>query len=759
MMSHSTLPNSMWGEALKTAVHIINKVPTKSIKKTPYELWTNRKPSLKYMHIWGCPAEVKVYNPHERSLDSRTVSGYFIGYPERSRGYRFFCPSHSMRIVEFDRAFFLEDGRISGSTIKNFVFEESQEDVITPHQEYIEGGNDNPHRETEVYLPQAVPMRSNIQRKRVPPQELSDVHPQEQPTVQPVMDQFIDEPHEGQQATLRRSSRERRPTISSDYYVYLAGEDLSQRSNDPSTFSQAINCVDSSHWLNAMKDELVSMDRNQVWDNVELPSGKRPIGCKWIYKTKLNPDGSIERYKARLVAKGFTQREGIDYYETYAPVSSKDSLRIVMALVAHFDLELHQMDVKTAFLNGELNEEVYMQQPQGFEIKGKEHMVCKLKRSIYGLKQASRQWYFKFNEVIMKYGFKENIVDQCIYLKKGGSAWILLVLYVDDLLLASTNLSLLTETKNLLSQNFDMKDMGEAHYVIGIEIHRDRTLGILGLSQRSYISNVLHRFLMENCAPGKAPIVKGDKLRKLEGPHSDTERLTMKEKPYAAVVGSLNYAQTCTRPDLAFVTRYLGRYQSDPGLSHWQAAKKVLRYLQGTKNLMLTYKRTKQLEIVGFSDSDYAGCLDSRKSTSGYIFMLTGGAVSWSSKKQKTVAASTMEAEYIACFHTTSQAVWIRNFISHLGVVDSIKKPLKIYCDNEASVKFSNNNKSSSACKHMEVKFLIVKERIRDQLVSIEHIGTEEMLADPLTKALPPSTYSGHVSKMGLASNLSDIVD
>ena len=459
------------------------------------------------------------------------------------------------------------------------------------------------------------------------------------------------------------------------------------------------------------------------------------------------------------MAKGFTQREGIDYYETYAPVSSKDLLRIVMELVAHFDLELHQMDVKTAFLNGELNEEVYMQQPQGFEIKGKEHMVCKLKRSIYGLKQASRQWYFKFNEVIMKYGFKENIVDQCIYLKKSGSAWILLVLYVEDILLASTNHSLLRDTKNLLSENFDMKDMGEAHYVIGIEIHRDRTLGILGLSQRSYISNVLQRFLMENCAPGKAPIVNGDKLRKLEGPHLDNERLTMKEKPYAAVVGSLNYAQTCTPLDLAFVTGYLGRYHSDPGLSHWQAAKKVLCYLQRTKNLMLTYRRTKQLEIVGFSDSDYAGCLDSRKSRSGYIFMLVGGAVSWSSKKQKTVAASTMEAEYIACFHTTSQVVWIRNFISHLGVVDSIKKPLNIYCDNEASVKFSNNNKSSSACKHMEVKFLIVKERIRDQLVSIEHIRTEEMLADPLTKALPPSTYSGYVSKMGLESNLSDIVD
>ena len=209
-----------------------------------------------------------------------------------------------------------------------------------------------------------------------------------------------------------------------------------------------------------------------------------------------------------------------------------------------------------------------MQQPQGFEVKGKEHKVCKLKKSIYGLKQASRQWYFKFNEVIISFGFKENIVDQCIYLKESGSEWILLVLYVDDILLASTSLSLLRETKDFLSNNFDMKDMGEAHYVIGIEIHHNRSLGMLGLSQKSYISSVLKRFLMENCAPGKAPIVKRDKLRKLQGPQSDSERLAMKDKPYAALVGCLNYAQTCTRLDLAFVTGYLGRYQSDLGLSH-----------------------------------------------------------------------------------------------------------------------------------------------------------------------------------------------
>lgn len=258
---------------------------------------------------------------------------------------------------------------------------------------------------------------------------------------------------------------------------------------------------------------------------------------------------------------------------------------------------------------------------------------------------------------------------------------------------------------------------------------------------------------MENCAPGSAPIVKGEKLRKLQGPETDQERLAMKDKPYAVVVGCLNYAQACTRPDLSFVTGYLGRYQSDPGFSHWQAAKKVLRYLQGTKDLMLTYRRSDHLEIVGFSDSDFAGCIDTRKSTSGYVFLLAGGAISWSSTKQKTVAAFTMEAEYIACYMASSQAIWLRNFITYLRVMNSIEKPIKIYCDNEAAVKFSNNNKSSSACKHMEIKFLIVKERIRDHLVSIEHIGTDHMLADPLTKALPPGTYKGHVLKMGLVSS------
>jgi hypothetical protein len=241
--------------------------------------------------------------------------------------------------------------------------------------------------------------------------------------------------------------------------------------DDPTSYKGAMMSENLKRWLEAMEDELSSMSSNGVWDLVEILNEAKKVGCKWIYKTKYDSKGKIERFKARLVAKGFTQREGIDYTETFSPISKKDSFRIVMTLIAHYDLELHQMDVKTVFLNGDLQENVYMTQPEGFVVEGKEHMGCKLKKSIYGLKQASRQWYLKFDEVIKKFGFIENQVDNCIYVKIKGSMFIILVLYVDDILLACSDKNLLHETKGFLSSNFDMKDLGDTSYVLGIEIH------------------------------------------------------------------------------------------------------------------------------------------------------------------------------------------------------------------------------------------------------------------------------------------------
>ena len=335
-------------------------------------------------------------------------------------------------------------------------------------------------------------------------------------------------------------------------------------------------------------------------------------------------------------------------------------------------------------------------------------------------------------------------------MKVSGSKFIFLVLYVDDILLATNDLGLLHQTKKYLSKNFEMKDMGEATYVIGIEIFRDRSQGLLGLSQKTYINKILERFNMEKCLAGVVPIQKGDKFNAMQCPKNELEREQMRNIPYASVVGSLMYAQTCTRPDISFAVGMLGRYQINPGLDHWKATKKILRYLQGTKNHMLTYKRSDHLKVIGYSDSDFAGCVDTRKSTFGYLFLLAEGAISWKSAKQSVIAASTMEAEFVACFKATIHGLWLRNFISGLRIVDSIARPLKIYCDNSAAVFFSKNDKYSKGAKHMEIKYFAVKEEVQKQRVSIEHISTNLMIADPLTKGLSPKTFNEHVESMGI---------
>ncbi|RVW62445.1 Retrovirus-related Pol polyprotein from transposon TNT 1-94 [Vitis vinifera] len=721
MLSSSKLPKFLWTEALKTAVYILNRVPTKAVPKTPFELLKGWKPSLRHMRVWGCSSEVRIYNPQEKKLDPRTISGYFIGYAEKSKGYRFYCPSHNTRIVESRNAKFLEYDLVSGSDqFRNIVSDidhtESQPSTssdrlfIVHNTPQVQLGVERTITEVQpvVEVPQAV---DNIPVDQVD-QEFTDTSEQQV------------EPHTSSEdigATLRRSTRTKRSAIPNDYVVYLQECDYNiGAENDPESFSQAMSCKESELWYNAMKDEMSSIKCNDVWDLVELPNGAKTIGCKWVFKTKKDSLGNIERYKARLVAKGFTQKEGIDYTETFSPVSKKDSLRIILALVAHFDLELQQMDVKTAFLNGELEEEVYMKQPEGFPSSDGEQLVCKLKKSIYGLKQASRQWYLKFHNIISSFGFEENVMDQCIYLKVSGSKVCFLVLYVDDILLATNDKGLLHEVKQFLSKNFDMKDMGEASYVIGIKIHRDRFKGILGLSQETYINKVLERFRMKNCSPSVSPIVKGDRFNLNQCPKNDLEREQMKNIPYASAVGSLMYAQVCTRPDIAFAVGMLGRYQSNPGIDHWKAAKKVMRYLQGTKDYKLMYRRTSNLEVVGYSDSDFAGCVDS--------------------------------PEFISCFEATSHGVWLKSFISGLRVMDSISRPLSIYCDNSAAVFMAKNNKSGSRSKHIDIKYLAIKERVKEKKVVIEHISTELMIADPLTKGMPPLKFKDHVVNMGLSS-------
>jgi hypothetical protein len=314
----------------------------------------------------------------------------------------------------------------------------------------------------------------------------------------------------------RRSQRTRRSAILDDYEVYDTEE--FQMEGDPTSFEEAMRSAHSEKWLKAMQDEMKSMSSNKVWDLETISKGAKTVGCKWVYKTKHDPKENIERFKARLVVKDFLQREGIDYNETFSPISCKDSFRIIMALVAHYNLEVHQMYVKMVFLNGDLEGNINMAQPKGFVVEGKERMGCCLKKSIYGLKQASRQWYLKFDSLIRKFGFKENIEDNCVYAKFKNEKYIFLILYVDDILLASSDVNLLLEMKKFLSSNFYMKDLGETSFVLGIEIHRDRRKGVLGLSQKAYLEKVLKNYSIHMCKPSPAPIVKGDRFGEFQCP-------------------------------------------------------------------------------------------------------------------------------------------------------------------------------------------------------------------------------------------------
>ena len=354
--------------------------------------------------------------------------------------------------------------------------------------------------------------------------------------------------------------------------------------------------------------------------------------------------------------KGYHQRQGVDYDETFSPIAMIKSIRILLAIAAHYDYEVWQMDVKTAFLNGNLEEEVYMIQLEGYTSKEFPGKVCKLMRSIYGLKQACRSWNMRFDETIRSYDFIKNEDKTCVYKKINGSAITFLVLYVDDILLIGNDVGMLSSVKVWLSKNFSIKDLGEATYVLGIRIYRDRSRRLLGLSQSMYIDTIVKRFKIENSKRGFIPMRHGVQISKEHSPKTPEDRALMEKIPYASAIGFIMYAMLCTRPDVAFALSVTSRFQADPDESHWEAVKCILKYLRRTKDLFLVYGG-EELKLQGYTDSSFQLDPDDSRSTSGFLFTMNGVAVSWKSSKQPTTADLTKEAEYIAASDAAKEAV------------------------------------------------------------------------------------------------------
>ncbi|GJR21226.1 retrotransposon protein, putative, ty1-copia subclass [Tanacetum coccineum] len=460
----------------------------------------------------------------------------------------------------------------------------------------------------------------------------------------------------------------------------------------------------------------------------------------------------VHTYKARLVAKGHTQTYGIDYEETFSPVADIRAIRILIAIAAYYDYEIWQMDVKTAFLNGRLDEDIYMEQPEGYVNPKYPNRVCKLQRSIYGLKQASRQWNKRFDEEIKKFGFTQNRDEPCVYRKASGSNVVFLILYVDDILIMGNNIPRLKEVKDYLGKCFSMKDLGEAAYILGIKIYRDRSKRLIGLSQSAYIDKILKKFNMHNSKKGYLPMEVKHELSNEMCASTPEEVAYMKKVPYASAVGSIMYAVRCTRPDVAFAQNLVSRYQQNPGKLHWVAVKHILKYLRNTRDMFLVYggKPDTELNVTGFCDASWQCDKDDTKSQTGYVFVVNGGAVDWKSKKQTTIAMSATQAEYMAASEAAMEAVWIRKFVGDLGVMPSIKEPINMYCDNSAAIIFAKDSGIMKGARHFLRRYHFVREQVESGEIKILKVHTDDNLADPFTKALPRGKVTDHANGIGL---------
>ncbi|GLI65657.1 hypothetical protein VaNZ11_009257 [Volvox africanus] len=400
----------------------------------------------------------------------------------------------------------------------------------------------------------------------------------------------------------------------------------------PRTYDEAMASSASQMWKQAMDEEVACLRANQVWTLEELPKGVRSLPVKWVFTIKRDANGKIVRYKAHLVAKGFAQVEGRDFDEVFAPMSKHTTLRVLMALVAAADLELHQMDVKTVFLNGILEEEVYVLQPPGYD-EGNWQKVCRLQKSLYGLKQAPHAWYTRLHEELKQMGFQVLQADPGLFFKEIQGERIYVLVYVDDLLVAAKSMATVNAVKNRLMSAFDFRDLGEARVFLGYEIDRNCKERTLTLSQKRFVTELVAKYGLEEVNPCKVPLSKA--LRVVG------ERLDVQQFPYGELVGSVLYLSVGTRPNISYSVGALSRDMSRPTVENWQAAKGVLRYLIDTKDMGITYAvKSRVGTLHGYSDSDYAGCVDTRRSTTGYVFLLAGGAVSWASRLQATVATS-----------------------------------------------------------------------------------------------------------------------
>jgi hypothetical protein len=510
---------------------------------------------------------------------------------------------------------------------------------------------------------------------------------------------------------------------------------------EPNSLKSALeDGPDGKKWKTAMEDEIKSHQLNDTWVLDELPPNRKAIKAKWVFKKKINEAGEIARYKARLVAKGCSQKFGLDYNETFSPVVRHSSIRLLMALAVKNKMKIHQMDVVTAYLQSDLSELIYMEQPEGYNDGSSK--VCRLKKSIYGLKQAGKNWNEKLDAELKTFGLLKSKLDPCVYFEKDGS--IFMAIYVDDFLIFYKDAKFLVKLKSYLEEKFNMKDLGPAKGCLGIRINA--TENTVELDQTTYILETLRKFGMEDSKPVGTP---SDTNKKLAASDVNEKNDLTGKIPYQEAVGSLLYLAQCTRPDIAFAVNDVSRFNGKHSEAHWAAVKRIFRYLKGTVNLKLTFSNRKLDGLQVFSDADWGSDPDKRRSCSGIVVKLSGGAISWSSKRQPIVALSSTEAEYIALSSAVCESIWIKQLMDELD--KTLAERIKIYCDNQSSIKLAENDAFRPRTKHIDIRYHNIRDYVKKEVIDISYVPTEKMTADSLTKSVTKEKTIFCRENMGLA--------
>lgn len=772
MMIEANIAPGFWAEAINTANYIRNRCKSSSVGgKIPYELWTGRKPIVTYFKTFGCIGYALDKKIGKGKFDPRSKECVFVGYSEETKGFKVWYPKQHKFGVTRDVKF-LDEFAVEVGNFEEFFTDEKLKTSPSENQ-----------MEIEVEL---TPMVKKVNENKQFEKSMEFMETQQNMgTTNPECENETEstETRRGGPETrvtsealeptqvLRRSERIAKLKLNTccETEIDMEKAEVELPQLGQVNVDDALSGPNSEEWYEAIETEYRALLKNGVWDLIEKPTDRNTVGNRLILTNKYKKDGTLERRKARLVAKGFTQRPGTDFTETFNPVIRMNSIRTIMAIAAIKGLTLHQMDVTTAYLNGEITEEIVMEipvmykkvlermsrkEPKGSDIHSKvrEHLkqlkkgrkVCKIRKALYGLKQSGRMWYFKLDETLKEIGMKPSTADPCVYVGEIEEQFVIIGVYVDDLILATKSPKIMDALKDKLNHKFDMKDLGAIHYCLGIEISHSQKEGEVSMSQKKYINQLLQKFKMEDSKPINTPAEVNLKLKKPEQVSVED----MKKYPYQNLIGSLNYLSTCTRPDISHTISMLSQFNANYSKEHWDAAKRVLRYLKGTIDVALTFRKSGGSDVQGYVDADWGSCVEDRRSYTGYVFTLAGAAVSWESRKQRTVALSSTEAEYMAMTEATKEAICIERLLGDLQYANS--GPIMLHSDNNGAKEIAKNPVHHARTKHIDIRHHFVREALAGGKIELKYLPTERMIADVLTKPLPGPRHSTMRASLGL---------